>query len=196
MIFEALDLLVQEIKAYLETVGISSNNLVELGNISQIDVSSGGTGNSSSLQNKIILTLINIEEEKTLRNKPNYRIVDRQTEYKNPPVHLNIYLLFSMTSTSYENALKYLSWIIKFFQQKNVFTPANTPSASKPSSAEMNFKMILDLYSPTFEEANFLWSTLGGKQLPSVIYKLRLLELEHEITQEVRGVVKEIDINE
>jgi hypothetical protein len=111
-------------------------------------------------------------------------------------VHLNIYLLFSMTSTSYENALKYLSWIIKFFQQKNVFTPANTPSASKPSSAEMNFKMILDLYSPTFEEANFLWSTLGGKQLPSVIYKLRLLELEHEITQEVRGVVKEIDINE
>ena len=196
MIFEALDLLVQEIKAYLETVGISSNNLVELGNISQIDVSSGGTGNSTSLQNKIILTLINIEEEKTLRNKPNYRIVDRQTEYKNPPVHLNIYLLFSMTSTSYENALKYMSWIIKFFQQKNVFTPANTPSASKPSSAEMNFKMILDLYSPTFEEANFLWSTLGGKQLPSVIYKLRLLELEHEITQEVRGVVKEIDINE
>lgn len=196
MIFEALDLLVQELKSYLKSVGITNTDLVELGNVSQLDNTGSGGGNGSSMLNKIIITLVNVEEEKVLRNKPNYRVINQQTEYANPPVHLNLYLLFSMTSTTYENALRYLSWIIKFFQHKNVFTPSNTPSANKPGTSGMNFRMILELYSPSFEESSFLWGTLGGKQLPSVIYKLRLLELEHELTEEVRGVVKQIDIND
>lgn len=196
MIFEALDLLVQELKSYLKSVGITNTDLVELGNVSQLDNTGSGGGNGNSMLNKIIITLVNVEEEKVLRNKPNYRIVNQQAEYANPPVPLNLYLLFSMTSSSYENALKYISWVIKFFQHKNVFTPANTPSASKTGTSGLNFRMILELYSPSFEESSFLWGTLGGRQLPSVIYKLRLLELEHEITEEVRGVIKQIDIND
>ena len=34
------------------------------------------------------------------------------------------------------------------------------------------------LYTPTFEELNYVWGTLGGRQLPSVIYKIQLIEID------------------
>ena len=47
----------------------------------------GGTG--ESMDNKIIISLINLEEEKTLKNSSNYRIEKRQTIYQNPAINLN-----------------------------------------------------------------------------------------------------------
>jgi hypothetical protein len=42
------------------------------------------------------------------------------------------------------------------------------------------FKFILELYSPGFEELNNVWGTLGGRQLPSVIYRIQLIQIEQE----------------
>ena len=47
-----------------------------------------------------------------------------------------------------------------------------------------DFHIILDMHSLTFEQANYLWSTLGGKQHPFVCYKVRLIRLQREAVRE------------
>jgi len=62
-----------------------------------------------------------------------------------------------------------------------------------------DFRFIIDLYTPTFEELNFIWGTLGGKQYPSVIYKVTLLEIErNQVTrsgQVVSGLQRDLKRN-
>lgn len=195
MIFEALQLLVLELNQYLNSIDNQSDDVVVLGNIAQLDSQTGGGTGPNSLLNKVVLTLINIEEEKTLKNIPNYKVINDISEYQNAQIHLNLYILISTTSTSYENALKYLSRVLRFFQGKTVFTQKNSPLSQQPGIGLEDFKLILDLYSPTFEEANFLWSTLGGKQLPSVIYKVRMVQLLREQMKETRSVIVKTNIS-
>lgn len=192
MIYQALQLLVRELNAYLNDLSGQDDDLATLGNIAQLESNLPGNNDGNALLNKIVFTLINLEEEKTLKNLPNHFINNTgETEYKKSPIHLNVYILVSSTSNAYDNALIYLSRVITFFHQKYVFTAKNTPQNNQPGLGLENFKLILDLYSPTFEESNFLWSTLGGKQLPYVIYKMRLLEMDSDKTSEVRGVIEE-----
>ena len=54
------------------------------------------------------------------------------------------------------------------------------------------FKLIFDLYSPTMEEVNHLWGTLGGKQYPFVLYMLRMLELRFKAVQSESGLITEV----
>ena len=54
------------------------------------------------------------------------------------------------------------------------------------------FKLIFDLYSPTMEEVNHLWGTLGGKQYPFVLYVLRMLDLKFKAVQSESGLITEV----
>ncbi len=186
--------------SFLNTFGDDPSDDVHLGNISQLDLPE--QGEASTLKNKVIISLLNIREEKTLKNGPFSRRNDTtlKTEYFSPPVFLNLYLLISAGQNSYVNALIFLSRIVSFFQAKNVFTHENTTpitSASEvPVTERMDeFKIILDLHSPSFEELNHIWGTLGGKQLPSVMYVARLIEVKRFVEPETRGVIEEIEIN-
>jgi hypothetical protein len=96
--------------------------------------------------------------------------------------------------TNYENALIYLSHAITFFQGKYIFSLKN--SSTEVEGLPDDFYIMLDLYTLGFEQMNYVWSTLGGKQHPFVCYKVRLLRMERESTQEVRGVIKEIKIDD
>jgi hypothetical protein len=96
--------------------------------------------------------------------------------------------------TKYENALIYLSHAITFFQGKYTFTLKN--STTQVEGLPDDFRIILDLYTLSFEQINYLWSTLGGKQHPFVCYKVRLLQIEKESTTETRGVIKQVNIND
>lgn len=200
MIYQALKLIATELNTYLDSLTEATDDLVVLGNIAMIESkmeAGGGGGGAAPLEDKVLLTLVNIQEENTLKNLPAQRLDSfaRQTEYKNPAINLNLYILFSVTSSNYQNALLYLSRIISFFQGKRIFTNQNTPLPSAtPSIEDMeNFRLIMDLYSPNFEETNYLWGTLGGKQFPSVLYKVRLVEIEREdLVKETRGIIKTI----
>lgn len=66
------------------------------------------------------------------------------------------------------------------------------PSAVEPLDELDAFKLIFDLYSPTMEEVNHLWGTLGGKQYPFVLYMLRMLELKFKAVQSESGLITEI----
>jgi hypothetical protein len=145
--------------------------------------------------------MVNLREEKALKNVPNQtrNNVTLRVTYENPPVFLNFHILVVATHSNYGNALLMLSRTIRFFQFKNVFDQTSVAPASMTTNAPGNaldqlesFKLIFDLYSPTMEEVNHLWGTLGGKQYPFVLYTLRLLELKFRAVQAEGGLITEV----
>jgi hypothetical protein len=201
MISHALTIVINELDKHLtETYGSGAvSPQVRLANLSE-GIGSGSSSNGVP-RDILALSMVNIREEKTLKNVPNHarNDVTLKVVYENPPVFLNCQILVVATHSNYANALLMLSRAIRFFQFKNVFTQDNVAPASLTSNAPSNvldqletLKLIFDLYSPTMEEVNHLWGTLGGKQYPFVLYSLRLLELKFKATQSEGGLITEV----
>ena len=192
MLFKSLDFLREQLTIYLsdklpENQGLVLKDLVKLENIAVLDETA--IKNSDS----IFISLVNIAEETTLKNIPHYEKAFPNTIYRNPPIYLNLFILFSAVFKKYDIGLILLSHTIRFFQGKHVFDHKNSSTEVKDLD---EFNIIMDLYSPSFEQANYLWSTLGGKQHPYVLYKLRLAEMKRENRSEERGIVKEVQLSE
>ncbi|HHB52242.1 MAG TPA: DUF4255 domain-containing protein, partial [Saprospiraceae bacterium] len=136
---------------------------------------------STTEKNKVIITLIKIAEENTLRNGKYSRIDQSfKTAYKNRPVFTNLYVLFSCNHGDYNAALTKLSQVVEFFQGQSVFTHLDGLNGVVGVVGDVNekFKLIVELQEMSFEQINYIWSFLGGKQLPSVLYKVRMIPIE------------------
>ncbi len=182
MIDISLKFIRDEINKYLDPLNSGTNN-VDLQNITKV------IDHPSDTESKIFLSLINVEEDRISRNPENFRKIDNKVVYKNPKIHLNLYCLFTPTHSEYETALKQLSSVIQFFQFTNVFTHENTPTLDSGID-----KLIFDLYSLNFEQLNHLWGMIGGKYMPSVLYKMRMIMLEESAIEAEGGLIKEVGI--
>lgn len=202
MITHALFILQNELDEHLtvyDPPGNPGKGRVILANMAEGFDSNAGAG--AVARDKIILNLVNIKEEKALKNLPNYvrNTTTLKAEYENPPVFLNFLLLVCATHSKYDIATVYLSRVIRYFQYKNVFTQNDVAPALlevSPPMTDMDlletFKLIVDLYSPSMEEVNHLWGTLGGKQYPFVLYMLRMLELKYKAEPRESGLITEV----
>ena len=201
MIAHALTIVINELNKHLEDS--YQTGKAELGNLAEGFVANlGDQGNGGVARNMLYLSVVNIKEEKTLKNVPNHVRNDTtlSVTYENPPVFLNFQILLTATHVNYNHALLMLSRAIKFFQFKNVFTQDNVDpnsivlglSSNNPLDLLESFKLIFDLYSPTMEEVNHLWGTLGGKQYPFVLYTLRMLDLKFQAIQSKSGLITEV----
>jgi len=183
MIFEVLKILSEEVETYI-------GSTVKMENVAMLDSQSD---NPPNLGNKVLLTLLNINEEMTMKNFPNQSIRGNRLETRPRVINLNLFILFCANRTSYDQALIDIANIIEFFQGKKVFTQSNT--VYNHQSVELknidNFRFTVELYTPTFEELNYIWGSLGGKQLPSVLYKLSLVQIERETILGQSGQVVE-----
>jgi hypothetical protein len=119
--------------------------------------------------------------------------------YVNAPIFLNLAVLVTATHNAYADALVALSRAVLFFQHRNVFTPDTVDPASLTTNAPVNvldrvdeFKLIVNLMSPTLEEVNHLWGTLGGKQFPFALYSMRMLEMQFQAAHGEGGLVTEV----
>lgn len=144
----------------------------------------------NSLANRAILSLVNVEEDRVAKQQENYIKTDSGLNYKNPPTYLNLYILFAVNRTEYTDSLKWLAYIIQFFQYQNVFTPV-----SHPALEEKTEKLIVDLYTLNFEQINHLWGTMGGKYIPSVLYKVRQITINEDAVVSGGGIITEISTN-
>ncbi len=152
--------------------------------------------NYPELANHLVVSLVNIEEESTLKNgQPFVRNpATNGSETFSPPVFLNLYLLFSATvpekatDDEYQRALHRIGSVIELFQSKKTFTLQNTPSFQKTAAlsavALTDLRLHPELYTLTFEQINHLWGSLGGKQSPFVMYKVRLVKIQSSATRE------------
>ncbi|SHE51310.1 DUF4255 domain-containing protein [Pedobacter caeni] len=192
MIDNALILLKSELTAYLVAKGDNAANVI-IDNIGLAE-----TTNGASLIDNVVITLVNIEEESTLKNQsPLKRFQTGSAVYENAPVCLNLYVLMTCNyfGEGYLLALKRLSMIIQFLQSKNSFSSASASSGSNDPKGRTELKFTMELYTLTFEQINHLWGSLGGRQVPFAMYKLRLVAIsEHAIVREV-PLIEEIETN-
>ena len=80
---------------------------------------------TENIENKIILSIINLEHETTVKSMQSYTRENGNSFIKKaPPVHLNLYVLVSANydSGNYLEALKMLSSVIGVFQANTYFT--------------------------------------------------------------------------
>ncbi|MDO6818898.1 DUF4255 domain-containing protein [Zobellia sp. 1_MG-2023] len=150
---------------------------------------------AADLSNKIVITLVNSEEESTLKNNTNAVRTLNGIRYVEPAVFLNLYILISATlgqdlQDAYEFALHRLSLIVQFFQAKKSFTVKNSPFSSIstdvniPQEIKDELRLNVELYTLTFEQINHLWGSLGGKQVPFAMYKIRLVKVQENSGQD------------
>ena len=191
MIDAALQLLRDELTSYLSTKDAAT---VVIDNIGLFETPAG-----NSLTDNIVITLVNVEEESTLKNQPALKRPFINTAiYENAPVYLNLYVLFTCnySGNDYILALKRLSFVIRFLQSKNVFSSSSSVSGGSINLDEddlVDLKFTMELYTLTFEQINHLWGSLGGRQIPFVMYKLRLVSItERALVREV-PLIEEIE---
>lgn len=196
MIQEALDILTNQLNQYLVS---PDEPIVELVNIASFDPTDE---NAVGFNNKIILSLVNIGEESTLRNGPDFYVnAQNEVKYSNWPVFVNLYLLFSSpcakTQISYRQSLKRLSGVIEFFQGNRTFNVGELvlPDELAARTDLLDLCISIDLHTLNFEQINDLWGSLGGRQFPFVMYKARLLKLEMERPQGDGALISEIHPN-
>ncbi len=196
MIDKAFKFITEEVNNYLLTkLSFPDPPKIVLDNIARLQ-DGGGGGNT----NKIILSLVNIEEDRISKSPDNFfKTDDNKVVYKNAPVNLNLYCLFAYNhgeneqenTNHYEEALLYISYVIRFFQHRNVFTPANSPALDPGIE-----KLLMEMNSLGFEQLNHLWAVLGGKYLPSVLFKMRLVVIDEGLQSGVGELVKNVNVAE
>lgn len=194
MIHHALALLETELEAYIREIHESATEeFVQQGNVALLEA--GGEA-PTGLEERVVISLVNIEEESAFKNLPNFsKTVNGSVRYQNAPVFLNLYLLFSSNFNQYETALEHLAEVIQFFQGKHVFNLKNAPGFNGDEIVDADLaeiQLILDLYTMTFEQINHLWGSLGGRQLPFVMYKARLVKVLDRRTTGVGPIIEQI----
>lgn len=124
------------------------------------------------------ISLVNLEEEAALRNLPHNERRAGVLKSFEPPVHLNLYLLFAFEFQKYPTSITHLSKLIELFQQHRFFdagTQSGPGAVAFPAGAD---RMIFEMVNMNFEALNNLWGILGGSHFPSVIYKVRLVRID------------------
>lgn len=190
MIFEIFHLLSEQVNRYFQEKGLDDSEVI-LDNIALVD---GPTDISEGMRDKVVMTLVNFQEEATLKNFPNHIQNSQQIIYRNSVVNIHLFVLFTANRSSYHKSLKDLSVVLEFFQGKKLFTQSNTVFEREIASmSELgDFRFTMELFSPTFEELNFLWGTLGGRQLPAALYKICIIPISANRANQTGPLIEQI----
>ncbi|HTF06231.1 MAG TPA: DUF4255 domain-containing protein [Bacteroidia bacterium] len=199
MIDLALEFLTQQVNDYLNL-----KNLPVSGTVPEIVLTNVAAedGNWAIPPRTLGLSLINIEEDRVnMDQTTTHRNMNGDVEHYNPEIKLNLYILVSANFASgdaggstgttgvYSEGLKQLSYVISFFQGKYVFTTDNSPMLD-PSIK----KLIVELYSSSFEQQYNFWTVVGAKYLPSVLYRVRMLVYQEHRVLDQQVPVTNIDL--
>jgi hypothetical protein len=212
MIFKSLELIRQNLEDYINLqLEAGEEEAVALENIAMFENlrEDPDNGAATTVTPKIIISLVNIEEEATLKNNPHFRTkkINGEVDYQNPPVFINLYMLVTANHQVYKEALRKLSLIMQFFQSRKIFTISDAFNPDRPLAAgdidlefdneeSISVKLNIELFSMTFEQVNHLWGSLGGKQIPFVLYVVRLVKVEDIAKQKGGRYIQEVHINE
>lgn len=125
----------------------------------------------------IHITLVNVREESTLKNLPNFVREAGALKRKEPPIYLNLHLLFIANASDYETSLQLLSGIAECFQSTPFFEAGNAKNniTGFPSKVE---RLVFELFNLNLEQLNHFWGVNGGKYYPSLLYKVRMVPVE------------------
>ncbi len=119
----------------------------------------------SEHKNHLSISLVNIEEELSLRN------FAQINNLMPPMLHINLYILVAahFIASNYAESLDSISRVISFFHQKPVFTPQNTEMPGKTIE-----KFTVEFFNLDLNKMAMLRQAIGAHYIPSVLYKVQL----------------------
>ncbi len=182
MIRTALDFIRRELDAYIvereqDPADYSIGNVVDLKPI----VLPNGNLNITDTTH-VTMLLAGVEEERREGKRPVFvPTADKQFLRLNPPLELDLMVVFAAQNSNYETALRDLSDVTAFFQAHPVFDQKNFPDLNAAVIDPVNkpWQLIDKLYfylcNFSFEQQNNLWAMHGGRYIPSVVYKMHML---------------------
>ena len=139
-------------------------------------------------QNKMVISLINIENESSrpYYNKPQYTPNGSYT-HVNPTERFNLDILITSNFQDYSETLKFLNGTLTFFQVNS--TMSNQSHSFFPDALE---KLHFELVKMNFDQMHSLWSAMGAKYRPSMVYKMRLISIQGEEVTTYNELVREV----
>jgi hypothetical protein len=181
MIFGILNFLKLQLNTYISGDDRpTAEPLIVLGN----PWTNGESGKGASFLNAI--SLISIEEEKVFKAQSQQYIPRENGRFaiKAPDVKLNLYLLISAYNKNYEDGLKFISKVVAYFQVNNVFDKnGSNPTFSDAMPDDVD-RIVMELYTATFEQQNQIWASLSTGYIPSVIYKVKSVIVDADLEKE------------
>jgi hypothetical protein len=125
------------------------------------------------VSNKIVLFLTAIERDTVTQRAPD---LAGRTFAGGGPLFLNIYLMAAanFTGRNYQDALRLISLLIGFLHHKPVFDRNNCPAME--SSIE---RLIFDIENTPPPVMSNIWGVLGGRYLPSILYRVRVVAIDN-----------------
>ena len=172
MIFETLDIIKQQLEEELSlsTKNWSSENKVVLSHLYDSD------GQLVLPKNCVAVSLVNVEE--THDDSPGK--ITRMTnggynEHSRPPLTLTLSILLTANFEHYDQSLKVLAILMRYFLNNPSLSIRDAPEMPKQLQ-RLHFKM----FSQNLDQAKDIWSFLGGRYLPSVMYNVRGTEVHSE----------------
>jgi len=189
MIGDLLTLIAKEVTTYIDSqVKLPSGKKTVL-----LYKPNSAKGEIDIPDNTIALSLLNIEQELSIREATIKKEVINGKVYKqDPAVHINLQVIFiSNFQNDYVTELNYITKVIEFFQQKSTFTPSNTKGLREFNIDKLTFKLnTLEL-----SEQHNIWSMLGTTYMPSVVYKISMLTIQKDKELTQASVVKDVQID-
>lgn len=184
MLDVALKFIVQELNAYLLARTALNFGTAELSAI----VDDGGKWKAKLDQ--LGCFLVGVDEERiTKEHLPSIEYRNGQHVKLQPPIKLHLNVLFFAHFTNYDQSLKYLSHVLKFFQRYSYFT-----SELHPGMPEGIDRLVVELQSPTYEQLNQIWAFIGSKYLPSALYRIRMTVIQDDQPDDITPPLSEVSV--
>jgi hypothetical protein len=198
-----LDKLSKKITSKITSLNIGVVINIELTNVATLNDGDDFVQDKSSM----ILSIVNIEEDKTLKNMSLYKEYSGSgnviEKYKKPAQNLIISLLFTSYNkdqSKYSEGIDKLEYIIQCLQQNNVFyyhdndTDFFEQTEVSENQAKLMNKLILDMVSLKTEQLNQMWSYLGSRYMPSVLYTMRMIRVQKEDDLPTQNAIKKAKV--
>lgn len=186
MLDVALNFLTAELNSYLVARG-ARKTTDEIGKV-EVGKLVDDAGKWAIKDDHIGASLIHIEEDRVMKSHlPEATLAGGRHVVLEPRLKLNLHVLFAAKFQRYDEGLRSLSLVLTFFQSRPTFTPDAYPGLDPRIE-----RLTAELQSLTYEQLNQVWAFIGGKQLPSAIYKVRMIALQDAEPRAIEPPLAEI----
>ncbi len=134
-------------------------------------------------RNRLALFLVNIARDPVPRG-PRGQGVASVTQPL--PLHMDVYFMVASGHDAdlYPEGLKLVTAALMFFQSQPVFSPQTTPDMPQGLT-----QLTVEISNMALEEIGQIWSNLGSRYVPSVMFKMRSVMIDASV---VTGVTPAI----
>lgn len=185
MLNETLSFLKTSLNNYLRMRGAAHDPQED-----QVVFLSGQSADTISLKSGAVsLLLVRLEQEKVLRAPDLYQRImpDGSVQKSAPEIRLELYVLIVANYPQYEDALKNLSAIIRYFQEHRLVTHETAPDLSDDIQ-----QLVIELMSLSFAEQNEVWGSLRLPYHPSVLYKVKMVVYQSDTLDAAPAVAERV----